>query len=287
MRRALRLTLPLGLALFLLATLAVGRARGGDAVPHTTDAEAGRRHILETPYVPPALDQEVADNLWRVWTEPLRSQAEALDAEARRALVFRHYGLDPRPDDASAHPLQMVVTPEGAWHMSCFTCHGGHVAGQVLPGLPNAHLALQSLVDDVAKTKRLLGRKLAPGDLAASFLPFGETVGTTNAVVFSISLLRLRDEDLIMRYNGKPAAFVQVFRVGEEKVLDVVDKADDHPLDLVSLAHGSYATVVLAVRHLIVGQLLIWLTGDASMKTLIESQALDVATSVRMLLGDD
>jgi len=31
-----------------------------------------------------------------------------------------------------------------------------------------------------------------------------------------------RDEDLIMRYQGKPAAFVQVFRVGEEKVLDIV-----------------------------------------------------------------
>ena len=31
-----------------------------------------------------------------------------------------------------------------------------------------------------------------------------------------------RDEDLIMRYQGKPAAFVQVFRVGDEKVLDIV-----------------------------------------------------------------
>lgn len=31
-----------------------------------------------------------------------------------------------------------------------------------------------------------------------------------------------RDDDLIMRFNGKPAAFVQVFRVGEDKVLDVV-----------------------------------------------------------------
>ncbi|UCE31799.1 MAG: efflux RND transporter permease subunit [Burkholderiales bacterium] len=31
-----------------------------------------------------------------------------------------------------------------------------------------------------------------------------------------------RDDDLIMRYNGKPASFVQVFRVGDEKVLDVV-----------------------------------------------------------------
>jgi len=31
-----------------------------------------------------------------------------------------------------------------------------------------------------------------------------------------------RDEDLIIRYQGKPAALVQVFRVGEEKVLDIV-----------------------------------------------------------------
>jgi multidrug efflux pump subunit AcrB len=37
-----------------------------------------------------------------------------------------------------------------------------------------------------------------------------------------------RDEDLIMRYNGKPAAFVQVFRVGEEKVLDVVARVEDY-----------------------------------------------------------
>ncbi|MGW8269574.1 MAG: efflux RND transporter permease subunit, partial [Burkholderiales bacterium] len=39
-----------------------------------------------------------------------------------------------------------------------------------------------------------------------------------------------RDEDLIMRYQGKPAAFVQVFRVGEEKVLDVI-RAVDRYLD--------------------------------------------------------
>ncbi len=31
-----------------------------------------------------------------------------------------------------------------------------------------------------------------------------------------------RDEDLVVRYNGKPAAFVQAFRVGDQKVLDVV-----------------------------------------------------------------
>ena len=31
-----------------------------------------------------------------------------------------------------------------------------------------------------------------------------------------------RNDDLVMRFDGKPASFVQVFRVGDEKVLDVV-----------------------------------------------------------------
>jgi multidrug efflux pump subunit AcrB len=35
-----------------------------------------------------------------------------------------------------------------------------------------------------------------------------------------------RDDELLMRFNGKPAAFVQVFRVGEDKVLDVVEKVN-------------------------------------------------------------
>jgi multidrug efflux pump subunit AcrB len=35
-----------------------------------------------------------------------------------------------------------------------------------------------------------------------------------------------RDDDLIMRFNGKPAAFVQVFRVGDDKVLRVVERVN-------------------------------------------------------------
>jgi multidrug efflux pump subunit AcrB len=37
-----------------------------------------------------------------------------------------------------------------------------------------------------------------------------------------------RDEDLIIRYNGKPAAFVRVFRVGDEKVLSVIGRVKDY-----------------------------------------------------------
>ncbi|MDH4095228.1 MAG: efflux RND transporter permease subunit [Betaproteobacteria bacterium] len=41
-----------------------------------------------------------------------------------------------------------------------------------------------------------------------------------------------RDDDLIMRFNGKPAAFVQVFRVGEDKVLDVVRQVNAYLAEL-------------------------------------------------------
>ncbi|MFM1880971.1 MAG: hypothetical protein RLZZ344_1205 [Pseudomonadota bacterium] len=37
-----------------------------------------------------------------------------------------------------------------------------------------------------------------------------------------------KDEDLIIRYNGKPAAFVRVFRVGDEKVLSVIEKVKNY-----------------------------------------------------------
>ena len=54
-----------------------------------------------------------------------------------------------------------------------------------------------------------------------------------------------RDQDLIVRYNGKPAAVVQVFRVGEEKVLDIVLKVEQY-IDatlLPSLPPGISATI--------------------------------------------
>ena len=37
-----------------------------------------------------------------------------------------------------------------------------------------------------------------------------------------------RDVDLITRYNGQPAAYVEVFRTGDESVLEIVRAVDDH-----------------------------------------------------------
>jgi cytochrome c553 len=188
-------------ALAVVAT-AVGLARADEppAEPRRpASAERGYRHLLDTPFIPAAFDQEVFDNLWRVWPEEASQTAQRATPAERRRMAFERYGLTPRPGEDTDAPLQFVVDEAGGWHMSCLACHGGQVGGKTIPGLPNAHFAFQTLVDDVRATKRRLGRPADFRDLAARLIPFGRTVGTTNAVVFSIALLQFRDVHMNVR----------------------------------------------------------------------------------------
>ena len=70
------------------------------------------------------------------------------------------------------------------------------VAGRVIPGLPNSHYALQTLVEDVRMTKLFSGKKFAHLDQASLTMPLGGNVGTTNSVVFGVVLAALRDTDM-------------------------------------------------------------------------------------------
>lgn len=168
-----------------------------DAPEGAPSAERGLQHLLERPYVPSPFDEEVFANLWRSWPETDRKAAEAATPSERRAMTFARYGLTPRPGGTTdGPPLQYVVTKKGAWHTNCLACHGGQIGERTYPGLPNNRYAMQSLVEDVRKTKRIIGRPYDQGDLAAAMIPFGETHGVTNAVVFSIVLLQFRNKDL-------------------------------------------------------------------------------------------
>ncbi|MDJ0521454.1 MAG: c-type cytochrome [Planctomycetota bacterium] len=195
-RRPRRLLLP-GLLAFALLSAGLAVARADEEQPaFEPDAQRGYRHMLDKGFVPSTLDKEVLENLWQAWPEEERAEAEKADAKTRRKLVFARYGFTQRPDDPDGPPLQLAVTKAGGYHINCFTCHGGQVAGREQPGLPNAHIALQSLVEDVRTVRRKLGRPIRASDIAASMIPHGNTVGTTNAVVFSIVLLQFRDKDL-------------------------------------------------------------------------------------------
>lgn len=198
--------LPLAIAALLIATGVLPASVGAEEEPQreepakeeqaepTPDPAQGYKHLLETPYLPSFMDQALFDNLWRVWPEARRTLAEAEDPAARRARMYAHYGLTPRAAD-DPRPLQFVVTEKGRWHMNCFACHGGTVAGTTIPGAGNTQIALQSLLDDARATRKLLELPPSIYDLGPP-IPMGETVGTTNAVVFSIVLLQLRDVHL-------------------------------------------------------------------------------------------
>jgi mono/diheme cytochrome c family protein len=159
--------------------------------------DRGWHHLRTKPYLPPDFDQTVFENLWRRWAEPLRSEARDASTEKRRAMTFSYYGLMKSPNDPGGDvPLGYVDTGDGNRVMSCLACHAGKVAGQVIPGLPNSHFALQSLTEDVRLTKLTLLKKLGHLDLASLKLPLGATHGTTNAVVFGVVLGNLRDNDM-------------------------------------------------------------------------------------------
>ncbi|MDJ0974071.1 MAG: cytochrome c [Planctomycetota bacterium] len=199
MRRLPLLLIPF--AFLALAPLMSERPVSADEpaeAPFIPSAERGRKHLLETPYVPWHFDTETFENLWKSWPEPLRAEAEKASPEQRRRMTFTRYGFTARSGDESGLPEQYSIDKEGRWAVSCLACHSGQVGGQRIEGLPNAHLALQTLAEDVLATKKLLKKPMRIYDLgtASGQIPLGTTVGTTNAVVFSIALLQYRDKDL-------------------------------------------------------------------------------------------
>ncbi len=183
----------------LLAACVAVEVRAGDP-------ERGYRLLVEKSYLPPDFHQDAFDQIWRQWPEPLRTQAEQATLAERRRLAYARYGLTSRPPrfDATAPgdpgpPLQYVVTEDGQWVMNCFACHGGKVAGRVIPGLPNSHYLLHTLSDEMRSTKLSLEQPLTRMEIGAMFIPLGTTRGTTNAVMFGVGLMANRDAELNVR----------------------------------------------------------------------------------------
>jgi len=171
-----------------------------------TDAQRGYEILRSKAFLPADFDRDVFEQLWKCWPEPLRSRAAKATAAERRRMAFRRYGLIEPPDGKRTGPA-LGYTPDGkgGWVMNCFTCHAGKVAGKVIPGLPNTHLDLQSLTEDVRRTKVRLGKRLTHMDLGSIKIPLNKTAGTTNSVVFGMALGSLRDKDMnfVVRLKGR------------------------------------------------------------------------------------
>jgi mono/diheme cytochrome c family protein len=177
------------------------------AAAEETPAQRGYRFLATKPYLPLDFDQETFDRAWEAWPEPLRSQAEKASPDERRRMAFSRYGLTGRPENP-ALPLQYVVDERGNWTMNCFACHGGKVAGRVVPGLPNSHLALLTLTEETRQIKVETGKPLSRMDVGSAFMPLGTTNGTTNAVMFGVVLLAMRDAELNVHADRLPPPMV-------------------------------------------------------------------------------
>jgi len=190
----------LALALVSSVLVLVQEARTREPL---TPAERGYRLLVSKAYLPADFDQPTFDVLWKRWPAPLRQRAAAATPEERQEMAFAYYGLTPRPDNRDL-PLQYVVDQRGHWTMNCFACHGGKVEGKVIPGLPNSHYLLHTLTEDVRATKLLKGKSLTHMDLGSMAMPLGRTRGTTNAVMFGVALVALRNPDLTLRNLPRP-----------------------------------------------------------------------------------
>lgn len=170
----------------------------GGLAAELTEAERGYENLRRHAYLPPDFDEEVFADLWTVWPEPDRSDAKDADSAARRKLTFSYYGLMPDPDDTDGTKpaLGYVGDEKGNWSMNCLACHGGKVAGRVIAGLPNSHIALHTLADDVRTVKLRQGKTLSHLDLGSLQTPLGSSNGTTNAVVFGVVLGAYRKPDM-------------------------------------------------------------------------------------------
>ena len=158
-------------------------------------AERGYRVLVDKALLTSDFTQEVFDSLWQCWPQELRSKATNATKQERREMAFQRYGLTSRPADPEK-PLQYVVDSEGNWTMNCFSCHGGTVYGQAYAGAPNNRFALQTLTEEIRRTKFKMGQPLSRMDVGSLVIPLGTTNGTTNAVVFGMGLMSQRDKDL-------------------------------------------------------------------------------------------
>ncbi|MEK6237173.1 MAG: fatty acid desaturase, partial [Planctomycetales bacterium] len=177
---------------------------GGLLAAETTraaDPNRGLALLLTKPYAPSAFDQETFDAVWRTWPEPLRTQAEQASPEERRKMAFSRYGLTSRPGDNSGKPLQFVVDKKGKWSANCFTCHGGKVAGQVVPGLPNSRYAAQTMLEEISATAHLLRKPLPNPNYSGPPVPIQRSNGASNAVTLTFLLQSKRDADLNLLPN--------------------------------------------------------------------------------------
>ena len=179
------------------AFLCVLALMAGVSAADTTPEERGLWNLQHNPYGAPLLSKKLLESLVKVWEPEWKARINGGDPDSILKVAFERYGFSEATWDNKGAPLQFVSSQAGMWTQTCMLCHGGRVpiTGESKIGMPNTELDMQTLYSDVLN----LTRMKPPFQLT-----FGMSRGRTNAFIFSLELLRRRNEDLSLRKEPLP-----------------------------------------------------------------------------------
>ncbi len=162
-----------------------------------TPEQRGLHNLTHNAYGIPLLTGKLLERLPNVWEPEWKAKIDAQDPDSVRSVAFERYGFSTATWPNQGGPMQFVVTPQGAWVQTCMLCHGGRLpgSGESMIGMPNTELDMQTFYEDVTKMTGMKG----PFPMS-----FGMTRGRTNAFIFSLELIRRRNEDLSRRAEPAP-----------------------------------------------------------------------------------
>ena len=183
--------------LFFFAILATAIFNPFFRAAENSSAERGLYNLTHNPYGAPIMTDALFARLPQVWEPEWKAKIDPADPGSAKKIAFERYGLSEATWDNRGGPMQFLVTQQGAWVQTCMVCHGGRLpgSGESRIGMPNTELDLQTFFEDVTKLTGFKG----PFPLL-----FAQTRGRTNAFIFSLELLRRRNEDLSRRNDPLP-----------------------------------------------------------------------------------
>jgi len=183
--------------LITFAIFAVPALDNGLAADNTPE-ERGLRNLQHKPYGAPLMNKKLlVEILPKAWEPEWKAKIDPNDPDSARKVAFERYGFSEATWDNQGAPLQFTASSSGMWTQTCMLCHGGRVpvTGESKIGMPNTELDMQTFYEDVQNALKMKG----PFQLT-----FGASRGRTNAFIFSLELLRRRNEDLSQRQEPLP-----------------------------------------------------------------------------------
>ncbi len=199
-RRYSPLVVPLLVGLTLASPHAVAQATTEPVYSSQAHAQAaserGYHALLTVPLNPVLMTEQQYFDLWQYWPEPERSKAAAATPDQRRQMMLERYGFQESPDRPGPVPQQFTSDGKGNLSGSCLICHGGPVAGKVVPGLGNSLLDAATFYEDVGRLYAAMGIKRPPVPKTAPNAPEEPVRGVNNAWGEAIAFMLVRDKDL-------------------------------------------------------------------------------------------